>query len=87
MEVAGELAAVTSVRIYSNVSNYYARTAIGSAYGLRAVDHRGMRPSRWYGLGIQRSRAMVQHIFIGIASCSNQTISCQRRFDDGWNQV
>ena len=46
---------VASVQLYSNISNYHVRTAIGNAYGLRAVDHRGMRPPsdsmiHWYHL-------------------------------------
>jgi hypothetical protein len=41
---AGKAARVASVRLYSKVNNYYARVAIGHAYGLRVVDHRGMRP-------------------------------------------
>jgi len=45
-EVSRDIAEVASVRLYSNVSNYYARTAIGNAYDLRAVDQREMRPPR-----------------------------------------
>ena len=44
--VAGEAAGVGSVRLHSNVSNYYTITATGNAYGLRTVGHRGTRPPR-----------------------------------------
>ena len=35
--MAGEAVGVASARLYSNVSNYYVRTATDGAYGLRAV--------------------------------------------------
>jgi len=36
MDVAGDAAGVASARLYSNVSNYYVRSAMDGAYGLRA---------------------------------------------------
>ena len=52
-------------------SNYYARTTIGDAYGLRAGGHRR----------ILQSRATPQHRFISIVSC-NRSFPFRRRFDD-----
>ena len=45
-EAAGEAVGFAPGQLYINISNYYARTAISNAYGVRAVDHRGKRPPR-----------------------------------------
>jgi len=65
--VNGEVAEVASVRLYSTVSNYYARTAIGNIYGLRAVDQRGMRPPR-YTTSVSNAAGPQDSIYSSVSS-------------------